>query len=205
MVIVPASSACFMSTMNVDSPSVLFSTSSSGVVRASSSIRSECCSARGPDLLAVHAVAAVDALGHRLDVRRIRAHRRLRHAEGLEAELTRGDRRQVALLLRLGAVAQDRPHRVHLRVAGGRVAAGSVDLLEDDARRRQAEPGAAVLLRDQRGEPAVLGQCGDELLRIAVGLEAAPVLAREARAELAHGRADLVQLVGYGEVHQSRA
>ena len=43
MVIVPASSACFMSTMKVDSPSVLFSTSSSGVVRASSSIRSECC------------------------------------------------------------------------------------------------------------------------------------------------------------------
>ena len=42
MVIVPAASACFMSTMKVESPSVLFSTSSSGVVRASSSMRSEC-------------------------------------------------------------------------------------------------------------------------------------------------------------------
>ena len=41
IVIVPAASACFMSTMKVDRPSVRFSTSSAGVVRASSSIRSE--------------------------------------------------------------------------------------------------------------------------------------------------------------------
>ena len=41
IVIVPAASACFMSTMNVESPSVRFSTWSAGVVRASSSIRSE--------------------------------------------------------------------------------------------------------------------------------------------------------------------
>ena len=33
-----------------------------------------------------------------------------------------------------------------------------VDLLEDHARRREREPCAAVLLRDERGEPAVLGQ-----------------------------------------------
>ena len=63
-----------------------------------------------------------------------------------------------------------------------------------DARRRDPEPGAAVLLRDQRREPAVLGQRADELLRVAVGLEPAPVLAREAVAELADRRADLVQL-----------
>ena len=42
IVIVPASWAARMSTMNVDSPSVRFSTWSAGVVRASSSIRSEC-------------------------------------------------------------------------------------------------------------------------------------------------------------------
>ena len=42
IVIVPSASACFMSTRNVESPSVFFSTWSSGVVRASSSIRSEC-------------------------------------------------------------------------------------------------------------------------------------------------------------------
>ena len=40
---------------------------------------------------------------------------------------------------------------------------------------------------------------------VAVGLEAAPVLAGEALAQLADGRADLAQLVGYREVHQSRA
>ena len=42
------------------------------------------------------------------------------------------------------------------------------------------EAGAAVLLRDQRRQPAVLGQRRDELLRVAVRLEPAPVLAGEA-------------------------
>ena len=42
IVIVPAASARFMSTRNVESPSVFFATSSAGVVRASRSIRSEC-------------------------------------------------------------------------------------------------------------------------------------------------------------------
>ena len=53
---------------------------------------------------------------------------------------------------------EDRAHRVHLRVAGARVAARGVDLLHDHARRGEREPCAAVLLRDQRREPAVLGQ-----------------------------------------------
>ena len=42
MVIVPASSALRMSTTKVERPSVRFSTWSAAVVRASSSIRSEC-------------------------------------------------------------------------------------------------------------------------------------------------------------------
>ena len=42
IVIFPSVIACFMSTMKIESPSVFFSTWSSGVVRASSSIRSEC-------------------------------------------------------------------------------------------------------------------------------------------------------------------
>ena len=57
-----------------------------------------------------------------------------------------------------------------------------------------AEAGAAVFLRDERRQPAGLGQRADELLGVAVGLERAPVLARKAGAELAHGRADLAQL-----------
>ncbi len=41
IVILPSATARFMSTMNVESPSVRFSTWSAGVVRASRSIRSE--------------------------------------------------------------------------------------------------------------------------------------------------------------------
>ena len=47
------------------------------------------------------------------------------------------------------------------------------------------------------------GQRRDELLRVAVGLERAPVLAGEAGAELAHGRTDLVQLLRRREVQLS--
>src|SRR5262249_6096140 len=103
------------------------------------------------------------------------------------------------------AVPQERAHRVHLGVAGPGVAAARVDLLEDHARRRQAETGAAVLLRDQRGEPAVLGQRADELLGIAVGLEPAPVLARKAGAQLADGGPDLELLLRRLEVHREEA
>ena len=49
----------------------------------------------------------------------------------------------------------------------------------------EREPGAAVLLRDQRGEPAVLGERLHELVGVAVGLQAAPVRAVEALAQLA--------------------
>ena len=42
IVIVPSPSARCMSTRNVESPSVFFATWSAGVVRASSTIRSEC-------------------------------------------------------------------------------------------------------------------------------------------------------------------
>jgi hypothetical protein len=42
MVMPPAASASRMSTMNTESPSLRFVTSSRGVVRARSSIRSEC-------------------------------------------------------------------------------------------------------------------------------------------------------------------
>ena len=96
---------------------------------------------------------------------------------------------------------EDRAHRVHLRVARARVAAARVDLLEDHARRGQAEARTAVLLRDQRRQPAVLRQRGDELVRIAVGFERAPVLAREPRTQGAHGRADLAQLGRDREIH----
>jgi hypothetical protein len=138
-----------------------------------------------PDLLAVHDVGFAVAPREGAERRGVRAARRLRHAEGLQAQRPACDLRQVALFLLVRAVAEDRAHRVELRVAGGAVAALRVDRLQDGRGHRKPEPGAAVLLRDQDGEVARLGQRGDELGRIgALAVEPAPVLAGEARAEL---------------------
>ena len=160
--------------------------------------------ARGPDLLAVDDPALAAPARGRLDRGRVGPGAGLGHREGLQAQLAGGDRRQPALALRVGAVAQDRPHHVHLRVAGGGVAAARVDLLEDHARRVEREAGAAVALGDQRREPAVLGQRADELARVAVGLELAPVAGAEAVAQLAHGAADVEEVLREGEVHRER-
>ena len=99
----------------------------------------------------------------------------------------RGDLGQVALLLLRRAVPQQRAHDVHLRVARAGVGAGAVDLLEDDRGLGDAQPGAAVLLRDQRRQPAGLGQRLDELLRVgALLVQLAPILGRESRAQRPH-------------------
>src|SRR5581483_4793724 len=76
-------------------------------------------------------------------------------------------------------------------VAGGGEAPGAIDLLQDDARLGDAEPGAAVLLRDERGQPAGVGQRLHERIGIAVGaVQLAPVLIGEGAV-----------LVGQAEVH----
>jgi hypothetical protein len=53
---------------------------------------------------------------------------RLGHAHRLQPPLAARDLRQVVLLLRLAAVAQQGAHVVHLAVAGAGVAAAAVDL-----------------------------------------------------------------------------
>ena len=145
-----------------------------------------------PDLLPVHEPAAVGPpVGARAQGERVAAGVGLGHAEGLEAQLARGDGRQVAPLLLLGAVPQDRAHDVHLRVAGAGVAALVVDLLQDQRRIAEPEAHAAVLLGDQRRQPAALGQRRDELLGVgALAVELAPVLAGELPAELGDAVAD---------------
>ena len=193
----PRPSADFMSTMKVESPSVFFATSPRGVVRASSSIRSEC-SARlvqifwpltmylSPSFLAKvrSAVVSVPLVGSVTP----KACRRSSPV---------GDLRQVALLLVRAAVLQDGAHDVHLGVAGAGIAAGAVDLLEDRRGRRQRQAGAAEFLGDQRAEVAGLGQGGDEGGRVgAVTVHLAPVLAGEAGAELADFLADLGMRIG---------
>ena len=154
-----------------------------------------------PDLLAGDRPTAGNLCRERLQRRRVRAGGRLRHPECLQPQLARGDPRQVPLLLLVGAMAEDCPHRVHLRVTGSGVATGRVDLLEDHARRRQRQPRTAVFLGNERCEPPGLGQRGDELLGVAVRLERAPVRAREAGAQLAHRGTDLAELFRECEIH----
>ena len=57
-------------------------------------------------------------------------------AESLQAQLAGGNLRQIALFLFGVAVAQQRAHGIHLRVARRGDAAGVIDLFEDNARLR---------------------------------------------------------------------
>ena len=162
----PLPSASRMSTMKADSPSVCFCTWSRGVVRASSSIRSECSARRGPDLLAVD-----DVVGRRRGARWCAA--TVVSVPLVGSVTPKACRRNSPLAIRgryfafcvRRAVPQERAHGVHLRVAGGAVAALAVHLLQDRRRGRRGQPGAAVFLRDQRAEIAGLGQRRDELGR----------------------------------------
>ena len=149
--------------------------------------------AAGPHLLAVDDVAVVALLvGARLELGGVGAGGGLGDAEGLQPERARGDARQVLLLLRGVAVPQHGAHRVHLGVAGRRVAARLVHGLQDGAARRQRQPGAAELLRDQRAEIAGLGQRIDELGRVgALVVELDPVGIGELLADVPHPIADL--------------
>ena len=122
--------------------------------------------ARDEDLLPVDDVAVAASHRRRLDARGLGAGLGLGHAERLEAQLAFGDLRQIAPLLLVAAVTKQRAHRVHLRVRGRGVAAGCVDLLDDQRRLCHTETGAAVLGRDQRAEPARLGERVDESLRV---------------------------------------
>ena len=119
--------------------------------------------AAGPHLLAVHHVMVALALGEGAQRGGVGAAGRLGDAERLQAQFAGGDLRQVLLLLLRRAMPQDGAHDVHLRVAGGAVAAFGVDRLEDRRGGGQRQAGAAVFLGDQRGEIAGLGQGVDEL------------------------------------------
>lgn len=66
------------------------------------------------------------------------------------------------------------------------------DLLHDDRRLRQPEPGAAILLGDQRRHPAGPGQRVNEVFRIgALLVDLAVILGRELGAKRPNGVADV--------------
>jgi hypothetical protein len=82
-------------------------------------------------------------------------------------------------------------------VAGGAVATHGLDLFHDGDGGRHREPAAAVFFRDQRRKESGLGQRVDELGRVgALAIELAPVFAREAGAQRAHGSPDAGDLLG---------
>ena len=156
--------------------------------------------ARGPELLSVDDVVVVAfAFGGRAQRQRVGAGGRLGHAERLQPQFSAGDLRQIALLLRRRTVPKNRSHGVHLRMAGGAVAARGVDFFQDGGGRADAEPAAAKLLRDQRGEIAGRGQRRDEFGRIAaLAIKPAPIFARVLGAQRAHAFADVGECVVFG-------
>ena len=76
-------------------------------------------------------------------------------------------------------------------MAGARIAARTIDFLENDARFGNPEPGAAVFFRNQRGEITGFGKSGNELIGIRFGLiDFAPVGIGKIPAELSYALPD---------------
>ena len=121
--------------------------------------------ARDPDLLPVDDVAVALFYRGGPDLGGVGPGGRFGDAHRLQPQLATRDLRQVCLLLRLGAVPQQRAHVVHLAVAGAGVAAAAVDLLHDDRRLGEPEARSAVVLWNQRREPARLRQRRRRILR----------------------------------------
>jgi hypothetical protein len=127
---------------------------------------------------------------------------RLGDPERLEPQLTGGQRWQPPPLLLLAAVPGQRAHRVELGVAGVRVAAGAVNLLQDDAGLGDALAPAAVLLRDEHRQPAEPCHFHNELRGVlAVRLSITPVLAGKPGADFADRVPDEDLVTGQREVH----
>ena len=145
-------------------------------------------------LLAVHQVRIALADGGRFDARGLGAGVGLGDGKGLEPQLAAGDAGEVALLLLIAAVTQDDTHDVHLGVASRGVAAGPVDLFENHAGLGDGHAAAAVLLGNEGGEPAELGELPDKRLGVgALLVEGAPVGAVVLLADVADGEADVVE------------
>ena len=80
-----------------------------------------------PDFLAIDNKSVAFLLGSSAQRTRIGAATRFGNAKGLQAQLTRGDIWQIFLFLSLTAMSQNRPHRIHLRMASCRIAARAMN------------------------------------------------------------------------------
>ena len=159
--------------------------------------------ARGEYFLTIDHVPTAVLASEGRDPRGVAAGFGLGNGHRLQAQPAGRDLGQVAALLRLTAMAEQRPHGVHLGMTDGRVPAGGVDLLEHDAGLHETEPGAAVFRGDQDRQPAAVGQGANEFVRIALlGVGLAPVRVRKRRADGAHAVAVRLLLGAQVEVHQ---
>src|SRR5438445_144651 len=143
-------------------------------------------------------------LGTRLDARGVGARVGLGDAERHHT-VAAGDRRQVALLERRAAVLDDRHRRkdveVDRRGAGGS-RAGRADLVEENGRLGDAEPGAAVLFGDHDAQPATGAERLHELPRIVAALVLLePVVGGKRAGERRDFLADELLLLGERKVH----
>ena len=189
--------AAFRSTMNVESPCVLFVQLVVGRGAGEEQHEVGLTGAGDKDLLAVDDITV--ALAHRrgFEAGGLRAGVGLGDAEGLEPQIAASDAGEVAALLLLAAMAQQHAHGVHLGVSGGGVAARAIDLFEDDGAFGHAEAASAVLLGDHRAEPAQAGQLADELLGVLrLLVEVAPVAVGEPGAYVAHRGPDRFEACG---------
>ena len=81
-------------------------------------------------------------------------------------------------------------------MAGAAVAAAAVDLFHDHRGLGHRQAGTTVLLGNQRRHPAGLGQRVDEFLGVAAHfVDLAEVLVGKLRTQVAHGVADVGELV----------
>ncbi len=127
----------------------------------------------------------------------------LGHAHRLQAQFAARDLRQVAPLLLL------EPWRISVPILyiwpwqAPELPPAAVDLLHDHRGLGQAQPRAAILLRDQRRHPAGLGQRFDEGLGIAALLvDLAMIFGRKLGTERADRTADLVEALARRRLHK---
>ena len=153
-----------------------------------------------PDLLAINDVFVALTPGCRAKGGGVSARGRLCYAKGLQTQFARCNLGQVFSLLRVRAVAQNRAHRVHLRMARSGVAACAMHFLKDRGASRYWQAKAAEPFGDKRAEITIFCQRPHKLGRIGLlTVFGAPIFAGEPFAQFGDCIADLgmVEFIGH--------
>ncbi len=90
-------------------------------------------------------------------------------------------------------MAEQSAHDVHLSMAGGRVASGTVNLLQNDRRLGQSHANTAICFRDKGCQITGITHSPNKLGRVCfLAVQFSPILVGVASAKLAHGLAQIV-------------